>query len=489
LEEGVLQVSEKALMRSSPEQQGIRSSGIIRFLEAIEAGEQEIHSFMLLRNGYVVAEGWWSPYVPELPHMMFSLSKSFTSTAVGMAVEEGFFSLEDAVISFFPEDIPQGTTDYWAALRLHHLLSMSTGHDLKPFPFMYEQQDGNWVKGFFEVPLVHEPGSHFLYNTGASYMLSEIVRRSTGMNLIDFLTPRLFEPLGIEGAKWDESPTGVSLGGIGLSIKTEDIARFGQLYLQKGLWQGQRILSEAWIAEATKAQVSNGYNPKSDWTQGYGYQFWRCQHGFYRGDGSFGQFCIVMEQYNAVFAMTAAAKDMQAVMNTIWEFLVPAFQAAPLAEDRKTHERLLQKLSQLQHAPVQGLPGSQTAAKVSGKSYLVESNDLGIESLSLDFSENACTLRLKTKAGDESIRAAYGDWCRGQASIFDEIWLSGSQALVASGAWLDENHYMMMMRLYESPYVYTLNFHFEGAMLMIHLAINVSLLSRDAQVMKARRIL
>jgi hypothetical protein len=274
-----------------------------------------------------------------------------------------------------------------------------------------------------------------------------------------------------------------------LSIKTEDIARFGQLYLQKGLWQGQQILSEAWVAEATNAQVSNGDNPNSDWTQGYGYQFWRCQHGFYRGDGSFGQFCIVMEQYNAVLAMTAAAKDMQAVMNTVWDYLVPAFQPSSLAEDRKTHERLLKQLSKLELAPVQGLPSSQTAAKVSCKIYLVEANDLGIESLSLDFSENACILRLKTKAGDESIRAAYGDWWQGQASIFDELWLNRLQAVVASGAWLDENRYMMLLRLYESPYVYTLNFHFEGAILMIRLEINVSLLSRDAQVMKARTTL
>src|SRR5690606_39072764 len=142
-----------------------------------------------------------------------------------------------------------------------------------------------------------------------------------GEKLLDFLTPRLFEPLGIKNPTWAESPHGVNLAGIGLSIRTEDIARFGQLYLQRGTWQGQRILSERWITEATSAQISNGDDPHSDWSQGYGYQFWRCQHGVYRGDGAFGQFCIVMEDYNTVLAMTSAASDMQQVLNAVWNTL------------------------------------------------------------------------------------------------------------------------------------------------------------------------
>jgi CubicO group peptidase (beta-lactamase class C family) len=479
-----LLVSENVLPRSSPEAQGVSSSGLLRFLDAIEAAKQEIHSFMLLRNGFVVAEAWWSPYARDIPHMMFSLSKSFTSTAVGMAVEEGFFSLDDAVITFFPDEAPK--EDYWAKLRVKHLLSMSTGHDVKPFPAMYEQKDGDWAKGFFDVPLLHEAGSHFLYNTGASYMLSEIVQRTTGMTLMDFLSPRLFEPLGIEGATWMQSPEGVSLGGIGLSIKTEDIAHFGQLYLQKGFWKGQQILSKAWVEEATKAHVSNGDNPKSDWAQGYGYQFWRCQHGFYRGDGSFGQFCFVMEKYNAVLAMTAAAKDMQVVMNTVWDSLIPAFHATPLAEEKKTHERLLEKLSSLQHTPIQGHAFSKSASKFSGKTFLSEANTLGIESLSLEFSESKSTVTLKTKDGEQRLTAGYESWHRGQASIFHENWLSGLQNFVASGAWLDEDCYLMELRLYESPYIFTMSYQFEEEALLITMQINVSLASRAPQIIHAR---
>jgi CubicO group peptidase (beta-lactamase class C family) len=477
---------ENVLPRSSPEAQGLRSSGISKFLDALESNHQEIHSFMLLRNGSVVAEAWWSPYARDIPHMMFSLSKSFTATAVGMAVDEGFFSLDDAVISFFPDEAPREVSDYWANLRVKHLLSMSTGHDVKPFPTMYEQKDSNWAKGFFEVPLLHEPGTHFLYNTGASYMLSEIVQRKTGLKLMDFLTPRLFEPLGIECASWMQSPEGVSLGGIGLSIKTEDIARFGQLYLQKGLWQGQQVLSKAWVEEATKAHVSNGDNPKSDWAQGYGYQFWRCQHGFYRGDGSFGQFCFVLEKYNAVLAMTAAAKDMQVVMNTVWDSLVPAFEASPLPEDKNAHEKLLARLSSLHHAPIQGQAMSRTAVKFSGKSYLAEANALGIERLSLEFSESESRVTLKTKDGEQRITVGYGHWANGKASIFPEIWLSGLQNFLASGAWLDENRYMMLLRLYETPYIFTMSYQFEDEALTITMQINVSLSSTEPQTIHAR---
>src|SRR5690606_31766128 len=143
-------------------------------------------------------------YAPNIPHMMFSLSKSFTSTAVGMAVDEGYFTVDDAVLAFFPDATPDHVSENLAAMQVKHLLTMSTGHDVKPFPFMYERSDGNWAKGFFETPVIHQPGTHFLYNTGATYMLSEIIQRTTGEKLLDFLTPRLFEPLGIKNPTWAE---------------------------------------------------------------------------------------------------------------------------------------------------------------------------------------------------------------------------------------------------------------------------------------------
>ena len=168
------------LPRTSPEQQGIASSTILQFVEALEVQIKEIHSFMLLRHGSVVAEGWWSPYADEYPHMVFSLSKSFTSTAVGLALSENYFSIDDPVLSFFPEEAPNEISTLLDQMRVRHLLSMSTGHAVDAWSYMVERSDGNWIKGFLDVPVLYIPGTHFVYNTGASYMLSAIVQRMTG---------------------------------------------------------------------------------------------------------------------------------------------------------------------------------------------------------------------------------------------------------------------------------------------------------------------
>lgn len=292
------------LPRSTPADQGVSARGIAAFIDALAARSLQVHGCMILRHGYVIAEGWWQPYAADMPHMLFSLSKSFTSTAVGLAVHEGRLSVEDPVTSFFPEDLPESIGPNLAAMRVRHLLMMGTGHDKDTTPRLRQAGSDNWVRGFLGLDVEHAPGSKFVYNSGASYMLSAIVQKVTGLTLLDYLTPRLFGPLGIDGATWESSPQGINAGGWGLSLTTEGIARFGQLYLQQGRWHGEQLVPEAWIREATSPQISNGAGGSSDWAQGYGYQFWRCRHNIYRGDGAFGQYCIVMPEQDAVIAMT-----------------------------------------------------------------------------------------------------------------------------------------------------------------------------------------
>ena len=337
-------MARKSLLRSTPEAQGISSKAVLGFVEAVEQNIHEMHSFMLVRHGAVVAEGWWSPYAPDLPHMLFSLSKSFTSTAVGLAVSEGRLTVEDTVLSFFPEDAPAEVSPNLAAMRVRHLLSMSTGHAVEPMMGLRSEVK-QWTKKFLAHPVEYEPGTHFVYNSLATYMLSAIVQKLTGQTLVDYLRPRLFEPLGISGAYWETSPEGINTGGWGLNIKTEDIARFGQLYLQKGLWNGKRLLPEAWVDEATSKHISNGDEPNNDWNQGYGYQFWRCRHNAYRGDGAFGQYCLVMPDQDAVLAITSGVDDMQAVLNLVWEHLLPAMQPAALPEDFAAQAALSSKMA------------------------------------------------------------------------------------------------------------------------------------------------
>lgn len=335
------------LPRSSPEAQGVASAAVRTFVEAADKSVDTMHSFMLLRHGQVVAEGWWKPESRDKPHVLHSLSKSFTSTAVGMAVAEGKLSIDDPVLKFFPEEAPSSPSDKLKAMRVRDLLTMSTGHETGA-EFTSEVP---WVQSFLEHPVEHKPGTHFYYNTPGTHMCSAIVRKVTGVTVLDYLRPRLFEPLGIENPEWGASPQGNTEGGWGLRICTEDIAKFGQLYLQKGKWNGQQLIPVDWVEQATAKQVSNGSNPTSDWDQGYGFQFWRCRHGAYRGDGAFGQFCIVLPAQDAVVAITADAKDMQGELNVVWEHLLPAFQDRALPPNPEEETKLRQLLTNLSVRP------------------------------------------------------------------------------------------------------------------------------------------
>ena len=217
-----------------------------------------MHSFMLVRHGHVVAEGWWAPYDAATRHELYSLSKSFTSTAAGLAIAEGKFGLDDPVLKFFPEDAPAEPSENLRAMQVRHLLSMATGHETEPQVFA---RTNRGPRHSWRTPVPHQPGTHFLYNTAATYMVSAIVQKQTGETVLDYLRPRLFDPLGIENPTWGTSPQGITLGGYGLSVRTEDIARLGQLYLQKGMWNGQQLLPASWVEAATSQQISNGSDP------------------------------------------------------------------------------------------------------------------------------------------------------------------------------------------------------------------------------------
>ncbi len=221
---------------------------------------------------------------------------------------------------------PATPSDKLKAMRVSDLLRMSTGHQSEP---QFRTSQLPWTKMFLAHAVPHKPGTHFLYNTAGTYMLSAIVQKATGVTVLDYLRPRLLEPLGAGNATWGTSPQGVTLGGYGLSVRTEDIASFGQLYLQKGRWNGKQLVPESWVDAATVRQTSNGSNPQSDWDQGYGYQFWRSRHNAFRGDGAFGQFCIVIPEQDAVIAITSGVKDMQSVLNLVWDKLLVAMQPAP----------------------------------------------------------------------------------------------------------------------------------------------------------------
>ena len=334
-----------SLPRSSPEAQGISSAAIQVFVQAADQQIDTMHSFMLVRHGHVVAEGWWHPHSPATPHILHSLTKSFTSTAVGLAIAEGKFDLNTEILRFFPEDAPAEPSDHLKAMRVRDLLCMATGQETEPK--MAEAVGTPWTRTFLTHPVPHKPGRHFLYNSGASYMLSALVQKVTGQTMLDFLGPRLFAPLGIEPPTWETSPQGITIGGWGLWLRTEDIAKFGQLYLQRGMWEGTPIIPASWVDLATSRQMSTWRWRSSEWTQGYGYQFWRCRHGAYRADGAAGQYCIVLPKQDAVVALTADTNHLQEELGLVWSHLLPAMKPAPLPEDPAAWNRLKQTLSHL----------------------------------------------------------------------------------------------------------------------------------------------
>ncbi|MCA9882712.1 MAG: serine hydrolase, partial [Anaerolineae bacterium] len=234
------------------------------------------------------------------------------------------------------------------------------------------------------------------------------------------------------------------------------------------------------------AQIANGTDPDNDWNQGYGYQFWRCRHGLYRGDGAFGQFCIVMDEYDAVLAMTSAAQDMQQVMNIVWENLLPALQQGTNEQVSEATAHLSEATTGLKLSPLKGLATSPNVLQMSGE-YTADANRLGIQGFLLTFSGDTGTLKMQMDDGIETIVAPFGRWQEGTASFFDEIWLDGTLPLLASGAWVAENKYAIQIRLYETPYIYTLNFELQGDMLTEKKKKNVSLISKEPHTITARR--
>ncbi|WP_373521823.1 ChbG/HpnK family deacetylase [Aquiflexum sp.] len=327
----------KELPRSDPEMEKVNPQAISEYIEAVKSNEQDLHSLMILRNGKVVHEQWFGENAANKTHVLYSVSKTFTSTAIGFAIQEGLLKVSDKVISFFPDQLPEEISPNLQALEIRHLLTMTVGHDVDPTRVLRDSIDLDWAEAFLAFPIEHKPGNIFVYNSLATYMLSAILTKVTGKRALDYLQPRLFRPLGIVGATWDESPQGIQIGGWGLKVKTEDMAKLGLFYLQKGQWNGKQLLPESWFDEATVAQVPSlpaGVKKEnlkvnaedSDWTQGYGYQLWRSRHNSYRADGLNGQFILILPEKNSVIVTTANIPNMQAELNLIWNLLLPAFE-------------------------------------------------------------------------------------------------------------------------------------------------------------------
>jgi CubicO group peptidase (beta-lactamase class C family) len=460
------------LPRSTPEAEGVSSAALITFLDSVEADRHEFHSIMIVRHGKVVAEGWWDPYKPDLRHTLYSTSKSFTSTAVGFAVTEKLLSVNDRVVSFFPDQLPDTVSPYLEMMTVRDLLTMSAGQSPDPTGAV-TNSCSEWVKGFLATPVLKEPGTEFLYNSLATFMLSAIVQKVTGEKIADYLQPRLFGPLGIQGYDWEESPDGINAGGWGLRVRTEDMAKFGLLYLQKGVWNGKQIIPAEWVEEATTFKIDQApdeapeVKAKNDWMQGYCYQFWRSRNNAFRADGAFGQYIIVMPEKDAVVAITCESPDMQDEINLVWDHLLPALQDGPLPEDKESLARLKERLTTLALPMPADSPDSPLASQLSGKKFLPADNTNDPGYFNALFNNDTCTLSMKTNGQEFKIPFGRGKW------VISETGLAGPNLInrpdgnnlhriAAAYEWSNDSTLEMIIRYIESPHHIKVKCSFEG---------------------------
>lgn len=402
---------------ASPESQGVSSQAILDWIDACEKDFDALHGFVIRRHGKIIAEGSWKPFKTlEEPHMLYSHSKSFISTAIGLLVDEGKLDLDERVVSLFPYDLPERKSARLMSLRVRDLLTMNMGakdHLLR--------DEGDWAKKALAKELCVDPGTRFKYDSDATYLLSAIVQKKSKMKTMDYLSEKLFKPLGF-GKVWSTlSPQGIACGGWGMQMSTRDISKLGQLYLDEGVWNGRRILSRDWVRLATSKQTASGWgdvhDPASDWCQGYGFQFWRCRHNAYRADGADGQYTIVMPDQDAVVSIHASLGDMAKELNHVWKYLLPAMKKGALPENCALSGKLAKRCASLKLKTPAGK--ADGVEKFLGR-YVFAKNPRGFKSVTFSREKGALMCTLQARAGKWKVPVGIGEWKRGTLKIDPE---------------------------------------------------------------------
>lgn len=337
---------------SSPEEAGLSSQALMDYLDALKASGIEQHSVMVIKNGMLAADIHFAPHTAKTPHVCYSVSKPFTSVAAGFAVAEGLLDWNSRLIDVLHDKAPENPDPWLSQVTLHHLLCMSSGlaqkSDNLDHIFKPEGNPGeDWAQATLACGCDAEPGSIFRYNSHGSYLISCMVHKVTGMNIRDYLMPRLFAPLGIEKPRWDMSPQGICCGGWGLYLPCEDIAKFGVCLMQGGKRNAEQVIPQEWLRLATQVHIATDTVPrKPEWAQGYGYHLWRCTNGRFRGDGSNGQYCIVAPGQNMVLAATADTEDLSGEFDLFNEYIFnEARQTAAPADVQQAFSARVQSLT------------------------------------------------------------------------------------------------------------------------------------------------
>jgi len=374
----------KPLPRSTPEAEGVSSLAIRALLDAIHADEAaKAHEILILRNGKVIAEANWAPYDGAYPHQLYSLSKSITATAIGMLVDEGLLDIDERLSDIFFDKAPELSTHPVQKMTVRMLLNMSTG---TYFNEAGSAMGTDWERDFMHAPVKFEPGSAFDYNSMNTYMLAAIVRRKSGETLTHYLEPRLYEPLGIESYYWETCPNGTEKGGWGLSLTPESVAKVGQLYLNKGVWNGKRLLSEAWIEAATKPQINT---PHGEITYGYGHQIWMtAREGAFLFNGAFGQYMLALPDQNALVVLFSGTSRLFA-QGGVLDYVSACFDGMsrdPIESDPRAADALATTIAALSararppfySAERKSVPLEEVTVRLTGRVYSFPANIGGV---------------------------------------------------------------------------------------------------------------
>ncbi|MCQ4161842.1 beta-lactamase family protein [Roseomonas sp. GC11] len=478
------------LPRAAPSARGVDASGVLAFIDTIAREKIELHSMLVYRAGAVVAEGFWHPYAPERPHMLHSATKSWTATALGLALGEGRVALTDKVVDFFPRYKPADVSPYLAAMTVEDLLTMRTGHRAGISGGEWRSLTTSWVEAFLREPVEEPPGRDFIYSSASSYMISAIVTAVTGQTLAEYLEPRLFRPLGMSPVQWDISPEGISTGGNGLSCTAEDALKLGVLYLQGGLWEGRRILPASWVAEATRNHVAEvwmgtvdakRFRPRGEGTaerrEGYGYQWWMTRHGGYLASGNYGQQCIVLPEKKAVVAFTGGlAMREKRHMEALWEHLYPALDTGLHYEE--SDALLAQRLASLSLPWPEGKAVSPWTARLDGLRFRCAANADGVEEIRFGLRDGACVLTLRDHRGEHSITAGFHAEVEGETGMTGNIlhheYQPERMRVVARAAWSADDRLEMVWRFTEMAFSDTVICEFNGDRMQFSRRVNTN---------------
>ncbi len=477
------QACAEPLPRATPESQGIPSAAVLKLIDRLEAQHGMVHSYMLIRHGKVVAEGWWAPFDATTPHALFSISKSFVSMGIGYAVNDRKMMLNDRVAWFFPDCVPADADEEVHEMRVRDLMSMASGQKHDTFDAMLAAAPGEAPREFFKAPIGNPPGMLFRYMSGNTAMLAQIHRKVTGAeDLIAYLRPRLFDKLGIDDLFWSRQRDNTVAGGSGLEMRTEDLAKICLLLLDGGRWHGERLLPLWWVKQATSCQTPYGQvtdpvlalhagvadnsttpSEPDDWQVGYGYQLWMGRHESFRLCGAFGQIGAILPNNDIVFVSNAGGRGSnKPSLNAFYDTILPALSDGPLPEDVIALRQLRERSSTLVLPLPEGTAKPDCAAVAAfAKSCAVGTNGFGLASVSYDAATRE--LVVCNTFGNWRIRVGESEWMRGEmqaepdhADTLHRI-PGGLQPVAAAGAWSAPNHFSAQIRFIRSPAVFTIS--------------------------------